>query len=87
MSGRIPIAAMMTSASMVTSEPGMGVADRRPDASGSPRRISTQRSPETAPSALPRTSSGATSSRKATPSFSASAASTWWAGISSRERR
>ncbi len=85
-SGRCPTAATTMSKDRSCSDPGTGTGRRRPEASGSPSSMRTQRSPDMTPF-LPRTSIGAVRYSKRTPSLSVSRISCSTAGISARVRR
>ena len=74
-SGCSPAAAITTSQSVTNSLPGTGSGRRRPDASGAPSSVRTQRSPRTRPCSSPRISTGATWKLNAVPSCSAASAS------------
>ena len=83
----VPMATTTRSQSTTNSDPSTGTGRRRPEASGSPSSIRTQRSPVTQPSSSPTTSTGAVRKVNRMPSCSA-----WWtssarAGSSARDRR
>ena len=83
----VPMAYTTMSASISNSLPGSGTGRRRPESSGSPSVMRTQRTPRTLRPSSPRISTGAASQLKRMPSCSA-----WWsssarAGASARLRR
>ena len=85
-SGPMPMVVMTMSVDTVYSLFGTGSGRRRPEASGSPRRIFCSVMPVTLPPS-DTMAVGFTRNSKVAPSASASLASTWCAGISSRPRR
>ena len=74
-SGLSPIAAITISQAITNSLPGTGSGRRRPEASGAPSSVRTQRSPLTRPCPSPTTSTGATWKLNLVPSCSAASTS------------
>ena len=85
--GEVPMAMMTQSTASSNSLPSWGTGRRRPDSSGSPRVIFTQRMAVTFLCSSPRISTGLLSSRNSTPSSWACSTSSRRAGSSSMERR
>ena len=83
----VPMAYTTMSVSISNSLPGSGTGRRRPDSSGSPRTIRTQRTARTFFRSSPSNSTGLASQWNCTPSSSAWCTSSTRAGASARLRR